>query len=56
MRNMLEGDVPSLMNPPTGCCFHTRCPRACEQCSRDKPALRDMGTGHFVACHLAGKL
>ena len=56
MRNMLEGDVPSLMNPPTGCCFHTRCPHACEQCSREKPALRDMGNGHFVACHLAGKL
>ena len=49
MRNMLE-------NPPTGCCFHTRGPHACEQCSREKPALRDMGNGHFVACHLAGKL
>ena len=56
MQNMLEGDVPSLMNPPTGCCFHTRCPHACEQCSKEKPALRDMGNGHFVACHLAGKL
>ena len=56
MHNMLEGDVPSLMNPPTGCCFHTRCPHACEQCSKEKPALRDMGNGHFVACHLAGKL
>ena len=56
MRNMLEGDVPSLMNPPTGCCFHTRCPHACEQCSKEKPCLRDMGNGHFVACHLAGKL
>ena len=56
MQNMLEGDVPSLMNPPTGCCFHTRCPHACEQCSKEKPALRHMGNGHFVACHLAGKL
>ena len=56
MHNMLEGDVPSLMNPPTGCCFHTRCPHACEQCSKEKPTLRDMGNGHFVACHLAGKL
>ncbi len=56
MQNMLEGDVPSLMNPPTGCCFHTRCPHACEQCSKEKPALRDMDNGHFVACHLAGKL
>ena len=56
MQNMLDGDVPSLMNPPTGCCFHTRCPHACEQCSKEKPALRDMGNGHFVACHLAGKL
>ena len=56
MQNMLEGDVPSLMNPPTGCCFHTRCPHACEQCSKEKPALREMDNGHFVACHLAGKL
>ena len=56
MQNMLDGDVPSLMNPPTGCCFHTRCPHACEQCSKEKPALRDMGNGHSVACHLAGKL
>ena len=56
MQNMLDGDVPSLMNPPTGCCFHTRCPHACEQCSKEKPALREMDNGHFVACHLAGKL
>ena len=56
MQKMLEGDVPSLMNPPTGCCFHTRCPHACEQCSKEKPALREMDNGHFVACHLAGKL
>jgi oligopeptide/dipeptide ABC transporter ATP-binding protein len=53
MQEMLEGDVPSPMNPPTGCCFHTRCKHACERCSKEKPALREIAPGHFVACHLA---
>ncbi len=48
----LEGEVPSPSNPPSGCHFHTRCPRACERCSREVPALREIGEGHFVACHL----
>ena len=56
MRSTLEGDVPSLMNPPTGCCFHTRCPHACERCWLEKPALQEKGDGHLVACHLADKL
>ena len=53
MQEMLEGDVPSPMNPPAGCCFHTRCKKACERCSREKPALREIAPGHQVACHLA---
>lgn len=52
MQEMLEGDVPSPMNPPAGCCFHTRCKHACAQCSREKPRLREISPGHFVACHL----
>ena len=49
---LLQGDVPSPMNPPSGCSFHTRCPQAKEVCSRQEPALQDMGDGHWVACHL----
>lgn len=48
----LEGDVPSPYNPPSGCCFHTRCRFAAERCRREKPALRDIGGGHMAACHL----
>lgn len=52
MQEMLEGDVPSPMNPPAGCCFHTRCKHACEKCSQEKPKLHEISPGHFVACHL----
>jgi len=49
---VLSGDLPSPMNPPAGCPFHTRCPVAIERCSRDVPALRVLADGSRVACHL----
>jgi peptide/nickel transport system ATP-binding protein/oligopeptide transport system ATP-binding protein len=48
----LEGEVPSPSNPPSGCHFHTRCPKACDRCKTDSPVLREIEPGHFVACHL----
>ena len=48
----LEGDVPSPLNPPAGCCFHTRCRMAREVCRKEKPSLKDTGGGHMAACHL----
>jgi oligopeptide/dipeptide ABC transporter ATP-binding protein len=49
---LLGGDVPSPINPPSGCRFHPRCPVAVERCSRDEPALRELGPMHRAACHL----
>jgi oligopeptide/dipeptide ABC transporter ATP-binding protein len=49
---VLQGDVPSPINPPSGCSFHTRCPECKAVCSRQEPTLQDMGDGHWVACHL----
>jgi peptide/nickel transport system ATP-binding protein/oligopeptide transport system ATP-binding protein len=49
-RALLEGDIPSAINPPPGCYFHTRCPFARDSCRRDPPALVDDGTGHATAC------
>ena len=49
-RIILEGDVPSPLNPPAGCHFHTRCPIAASECSLEVPVLRDVGGGHEVAC------
>lgn len=54
-RIMLQGDVPSPINPPKGCHFHTRCPIAQHPlCSTEKPALKQTADGHWVACHLRG--
>jgi peptide/nickel transport system ATP-binding protein len=50
-RILLQGDLPSPINPPTGCVFHTRCWQAQEQCRVEKPALRELRPGHQVACH-----
>ena len=51
-RILLKGDVPSPINPPSGCRFHTRCPKAMDICRVEDPAFVDTGDGHFVACHL----
>lgn len=52
-RIILSGDVPSPVNPPPGCRFHTRCPRAMERCRQEEPPWKDYGGEHFVACWLA---
>ncbi|MCK9909299.1 peptide ABC transporter ATP-binding protein, partial [Microbacteriaceae bacterium K1510] len=51
-RIILQGDVPSPANPPSGCTFHTRCPYVKDVCKSVRPEFRDAGEGHFVACHL----
>ena len=51
-RVILTGDVPSPINPPSGCRFHTRCPLAFDRCKSEEPLLRSVGDGHSSACHL----
>jgi oligopeptide transport system ATP-binding protein len=52
-RITLSGDVPSPINPPSGCPFHPRCPVAEQRCKTEPPALREIRPGHFAACHLS---
>ena len=54
-RTVLRGEVPSPLNPPSGCVFHPRCPLAIDRCSAEIPALRELKPGHWVACHLADR-
>jgi oligopeptide/dipeptide ABC transporter ATP-binding protein len=51
-RVILAGDVPSPINPPSGCHFHTRCVYATSRCRTEAPVLREVVTGHVAACHL----
>lgn len=52
---ILQGDLPSPANPPSGCCFHTRCYKAQQICKECTPELKDLGNGHMCACHFPGK-
>jgi oligopeptide/dipeptide ABC transporter ATP-binding protein len=53
-KRLLQGDVPSPINPPPGCTFHTRCPYVTERCKQEVPVLKEIAPGHGVSCHLVG--
>ncbi len=55
-RIILKGEIPSPVNPPSGCKFRTRCPYAKDICAKQVPEFKDHGNGHYVACHFTGKL
>jgi oligopeptide/dipeptide ABC transporter ATP-binding protein len=55
-RVLLQGSVPSLFHPPSGCIFHNRCSFMTEHCEKHAADLKDMGSGHYAACHYAGEL
>jgi oligopeptide/dipeptide ABC transporter ATP-binding protein len=51
-RIILKGEIPSPLNPPSGCIFHTRCPYVMDKCKKEEPVRKEMAAGHFVSCHL----